>query len=96
MDQLHAQTRFDCGSGFAGPTTQQIPCSQAQMLGDQQPDADHVAHGFVAEQLPDGSFDTARISRFGATLCFGSLGINQLWFGVGKRNVEFFFEGRNR
>lgn len=95
MDQLQGQARFDFVRVLTGPSPQQVPGSQAQMLGDQQPDADKVAQDFVAEQLSDGPFDAARISRFGPAGFFGALGINQLWLGNGERNVEFFFEGRN-
>ena len=95
VDQLQGETRFDFGSVFTGPSPQQVPGSQAQMLGDQQPDADEVAQYLVAEQLSDCPFDAARISRFGPTGFFGALCVNQTWIGSGERNVEFFFEGRS-
>ena len=35
VNQLECETRFDTLAGLAGPPTEQIPGSQAQVLGDQ-------------------------------------------------------------
>ena len=96
MDQLQGQTRLDLGGVLAGPAQEQVPGSQAQVFGDQQPDAEQVAGDLITEQLPNRSLDAGGIGRFDPTGFFRALGVDQRWLWGGKWDVEFFFEGRSR
>lgn len=96
VDQLQGEARFDFGGVFAGPSAQQVPGAQAQMFGDEQPDADEIAQDLVAQQLSEGPLDASWVSGFRAPGLFGALGVNQPRLGGGERDMEFFFEDRSR
>jgi hypothetical protein len=76
MHQLQGQAGFHLSSGLAGPAAQQVPRSQSQVFGHQEPEADHVAGDFVGQQLPDAAFQAGRIGGFGLSPLFGAEGVN--------------------
>ena len=96
MHQLQGQTRFDLFGGRLGPAAQQVPGSQAQVLGHQQPDADLIAGDFVGQQLTDLPLQALRIGRLGALTLGSALGEQRGQRGLVIKRVEFFFAGRNR
>jgi hypothetical protein len=95
MNQLQRQTRLDAFGGEAAPGEQQIPGSQAEMFGNQQPQAQVGTADLVRQQLPDSTFQARRVTRFGADLQAGALGC-QLRFSLRSAAMQFFFEGRSR
>lgn len=94
MNQLHREARFDALGALAGPGAQKVPCSQAQMLGRQKPNADHRSRNLVGQKLPNASLDRGRIARLAATFSFGSLRLEQNGIIIRSKGIEFFFEGR--
>jgi hypothetical protein len=66
------------------------------VLGHQQPDPHLVAGDLVGQQLTDLPLQTLRVGRFGAPTLGGALGQNRQRRGLGIKDVEFFFAGRNR
>ena len=93
MDQLQREPRFNTGAVLARPTTKQIPSAQTQVLGKQQPKADHVAVNLVSQELAHTAFQAGRITRFRFGAFLGSLGLDR-WFRDRTTAVEFFFEGQ--
>ena len=93
MDQLQRQARLDPSPGLTAPTAKQIPRSQPQVLGNQQPKADQVAGDLVGQQLPHAAFQAGRIARLGAGAFLGPLGLD-LQFTLRAVLIEFFFEAR--
>ena len=91
MNQLQGQTGFDPRGRLAAPARQQVPGSQAEVLGDQHPQADHVAGDFVGQQLANASFQTSRIGGLDLDFLFGSVGINADQLSLGVILIEFFF-----
>jgi hypothetical protein len=82
--------------GPTGPGAEQIPGAQAQVLGQEQPDADLVAGDLVGQSLADLTFQAFGISRGRALFAAGALGLDKLGREGGVKGVEFFFAGRNR
>ena len=97
VDHLQGHSRLDSFGRLARPATQQVPGSQAQMFGQQQPDASQVSADLVRHELPYPALDAEGITRLG----FGTLAAG-VGFDGRKRlmarttPIEFFFEGRNR
>lgn len=92
MNQLEGQPRFDPRTGKAAPSLEQIPCSQAQMFGRQQPDSHHGPRDLVGQQLAYASLDAGGVRRFLALCSPCSLG---LYLGcIRAKAMEFFFEGQ--
>ncbi len=93
VHQLKCEARFDTLAGLAGPTTEQIPGSQAQVLGDQQPKADLVATDLIGQQLAHGALEAGGITGLGLGALTGSNRLDGR-FRVGTVTMEFFFVGR--
>ncbi len=93
VNQLKCEARFDTLAGLASPPAEQIPGSQAQMLGDQQPKADQVATDFIGQQLAHAALETGGITRFGLGAFFGPTSLDGR-FRVGTIAMKFFFAGR--
>ncbi len=93
VDQLQSQTRFDAFRASGGPAAYQVPGSQAEKFGDEQPQPGQVSHDLVGEQLPHASLDAFRVARYGLGAFLGDLCFDG---GLSIRSVaiEFFFEGR--
>lgn len=96
MHHLQGQARVHVLRWVPGPTAQQVPCPQAQMLGDQQPQPDHVARDLVGQQVADVAFDGGRVCGFRPHCLFGALAVNRDGVAVGSIFEEFFFAGRMR
>lgn len=96
MNQLQGQPGLDRGSGLSGPGAEQIPSAQAQMLRDQQPDANLIARDFVGQQLANGPFQAFGIGRFGALFAPSALSLSDGGRDLRIKEIEFFFGGRNR
>ena len=96
VDQVQAQTGFHPLGRLAAPAQQEVPGSQAQVLGEQQPDADLIAGDFIRQQLPHLPLQTGGVGGCGALLRYGSLHLDILGRMGRVKGVEFFFAGRNR
>jgi hypothetical protein len=55
VNQLQRQSRFDVLARPPGPTTEEIPRSQPQVLGHQQPQASQIAADLVGQHLPQAT-----------------------------------------
>ena len=78
------------------PGAKQIPGSQAQMLGCQEPDSDLVARNLVGQQLANFSLEAGRIARLKAFFTPGTLCLDLLECSSRATGVEFFFANRSR
>jgi hypothetical protein len=78
------------------PGAEQVPGAQAQMFGQEQPNADLIARDLVGQQLTDLSLQTFGVGGCGTLLFTGALSLNKLGRVGGIKGVEFFFAGRNR
>ena len=96
IDQVQRQARLDSVVRQAGPGAHQVPSAQAQVLGQQQPNADLIARNFVGQCLADLSFQAFRVGGQRALFFAGALGLNELGRVGGIKGVEFFSAGRNR
>jgi hypothetical protein len=94
VDDLERQSRSQLLG--LGPTAEQLPGSQAQMFGQQQPDANLIAGDAVGQQLTDAPLQGPRVGRFTALAFGGALGENGRAGRLGVKGVEFFFAGRSR
>ena len=63
VDQLHGETWFHSFRRLPGPAAQQVPGSEAKMLGDQQPDAGQVPADLVGQQLAHPTLDAERVAQ---------------------------------
>jgi hypothetical protein len=93
MHELQGETRLDAFGGLSGPALQQVPGSQTEMFGDQEPETDQVAADLVGQELTHAAFDAERIARLGPGACGGALGLER-WFGFRTVAIEFFFVSR--
>ena len=96
MDQLKGQARRHLRGGTLGPAAKQIPGAQAQMLRDQQPQAELIAGNLIGQQLAHLPLQAFGIGRFGALFAAGALGLDGSQWSLGIKGVEFFFAVRNR
>ena len=95
MDELKRQAGLDPRGGAPGPAEQQIPGAQAEVLGDEQPQAQGGAADLIGQELSDAALEAAGVARLGAALRAGALGLDG-GIRIGLAAIEFFFEGRNR
>jgi len=96
IDQVQGQTGLDPLGGQARPGAHEVPGAQAQVLGQQEPDADLIAGNFICQHLANLPLQALGI-RWQGTLFFASaLGLDKLGRVGGIKGVEFFFAGRNR
>ena len=79
----------------AGPRAHEVPRAQAQVLGQEKPDADLIARNFVGQHLADLPLQAFRIGGHRTLLFAGALGLDELGRVGGIKGVEFFFAGRN-
>lgn len=96
VDDLERQSRGQILGLGLGPTADQLPGSQAQMFGHQQPDADLIAGDAVGQQLTDPPLQALRVGRLTALPFGGALGEDGRAGRLGVKGVEFFFAGRSR
>jgi len=92
IDELQRQARFERFARSCRKALQQVPRAQAQVFGNQKPNAHQGSRNLVRKQLADTALDTGRAARFSAQFSFRALGLHAL--RVRLERVEFFFEGR--
>jgi hypothetical protein len=93
MHELQGEPRLDAFAGLSRPALQQVPGSQAEMFGDQEPETDQVAADLVGQELAQAAFDATRIARLGSDACGSALGLEK-GFGIRTVAIEFFFVSR--
>ena len=91
VDPLQGQAWLDGRPALACPGADQVPGAQTQMLGRQQPQADHGAADLVGQQLTHAPFDAGRVGRLGPLLPLRALGLDD--GALGPKPIEFFFAG---
>src|SRR5208283_2665276 len=96
MHQLECQTRFDPRRGLLRPPAEQIPCTQAKMFWDQQPQAHHGVANLVSQALSDAALDAERIAVDVPDQLTGDLCRDLFGHHARAEFVEFFFEARTR
>ncbi len=96
VDQLQSESRFDAGAGAPGPAAEQVPSAEAEMFGDEQPQADEIAAEAVGEGLANAGFDGGGVARAAPADIFGGMGFDGWDRSVRPEPKEFFFEGRSR
>jgi hypothetical protein len=88
-------SRFSYPGGDAfGPATQQIPGSQAQVFGYEQPEADQITGNLIGQELADAAFHAQVIELFPPILVDGSKGLHFHGGALGVELIEFFFAAR--
>ena len=92
VHQLQRQAREDRRAGLAGPAAEQVPHTQAQVLGDQEPGTHLVASDFLGQQLAHAPFQADRIGRFVARFLPGALGGQEQRLVIGAGGVKFFLQ----
>ena len=96
MDQLQRQTRFHPLARLARPGAEQVPRSQAEVFGNQQPEAGHVVVDLVGQALPYAALDAERIAVDGLRHVMADLRHDAIVASARPVFVEFFFEGHTR
>jgi len=91
VHKLHGHAGGKIGRGEPGPACQQIPGSQAQVFGSQQPEADQVARNLIRQHLADAAFDAEVIELFAPIFSQGSEGLQLDRWTLRVELVEFFF-----
>ena len=92
--ELQGQAGREVGGGRPSPTREQIPGSQAQVFGGQQPEADQVTGNLIRQELADAAFEAAGIELFPAILADGTKGLQFHGGTLGVELIEFFFAAR--
>lgn len=95
VDQLQRETGRKICWGRAGPLFQQVPCPEAQMFGDEQPEAHEVAGYLIGQQLTDAAFDAYGIGGFAAVFPPGPEGLQHDRRPERMELIEFFFGVRS-
>ena len=97
MHALQGQAWFHALTGLAGPSAQQVPRAQPQMLGHQQPHASQIAADLIGQHLPHAAFQVRGTARLGFGPLAAEAGVKRgLQLVSGTAGVEFFFVGRTR
>ena len=92
IDQLQRQPWLDVLPAPPRPATEEIPSTQAEQLGDEQPEADQVTGNFIGQALANAAFQALGIRRHRLDSDLAGLRDNRLRDGAVA--IEFFFEGR--
>jgi len=95
MDQLQGQAGFDAGARLPAPATEKIPGPQAQVFGDEEPEADQITGDAVSQSLADTVLQRRRITRTQTPSASRGVGIDR-GGGTGTALIEFFFADRIR
>ncbi len=93
VDQLQRQARLDTIGPLRGPRADQVPSTQPEQFGSQEPNASQVSHDLVGEKLAHAPFDALGVAGDGGRPGLGALRLKS-WLGVRAVTIEFFFEGR--
>jgi hypothetical protein len=96
VDQLQGKPGLDAFGALSGPTTEQVPGSQTQVLRDEEPQARRVVADLIGESLTNASFDASWVAVDRTHDRFGDLRGELLGLQTWTARVEFFFEGRSR
>jgi hypothetical protein len=96
IDPVEGQARLDSVGRQAGPGAHEVPGAQAQVLGQQEPDADLIARNLIGQDLADLPLQALGIGWQGTLFFASALGLNKLGRVGGIKCGEFFFAGRNR
>ncbi len=94
VHELQGQAGREVGGGGPSPAGEQIPGSQAQVCGRQQPEADEVAGNLIRQELTDAAFEAAGVELFPAILADGAEGLHFHEGTLGVERIEFFFAAR--
>ena len=93
VDQLQGKAGLYPLGGLARPAAQQVPGSQAEQLGSEQPQADGIVAHLVGQELTDAALKAAGIAGHHSRARLGHPGGQRLRL-AGTIPIEFFFEGR--
>jgi len=96
VEDLQGQARLDPGAGAVQPGAKHIERPQSQVLGHEQPDADHRPRDLVGQQLAHAALQVSRGGRLPARASAGALGRHFERLTGRPKRVEFFFGGRRR
>ena len=94
MHELQGEAGGKVGGGRPGPGGEQVPGSQAQVLGRQQPEADQIAGNLIRQELADAAFEAVGIDLFPPILAQGAKGLQFHGGTLGVELIEFFFAAR--
>jgi len=94
MSELQGQAGGEVGRGGSGPAAEQIPGTQAQVFGYEQPEADQITGDLIGQELADAAFDAEVVELFAAILADGSKGFQLHGGTLGVELIEFFFAVR--
>ena len=94
VHELQGQAGRKVGGGRPGPRREQVPGSQAQVFGRQQPEAHEVAGDFIGQELADAAFEAAGIEFFPAISAQGAKALQFHGGALGVERIEFFFAAR--
>ena len=93
MDQLQSQTRLNTLRWLGDPATDQIPGTQAEEFGCEQPQAEEIARDLVRQELAHAAFEAGGVAGDGLRASLGGLD-REGRLRVGTVAIEFFFAGR--
>ena len=99
LDHLHREPRFDVFARTARPAAQQIPGSESEMFGRQQPHSDKMTADLVRQELSHVAFHARRI-RAPSTSTQTRVASLERRFSVSgvshrPQSMKFFFEARS-
>ncbi len=95
MDELQCQPRLDGGPRLPTPATEEIPCSQTQVFGDKEPDADQVTTDAVGQGLANAIFDGSGVAGAQTPSASRGSGLNSR-NNAGTTFMQFFLAGQIR
>ncbi len=93
VNQLQGQPGLNPLGGLASPAAEQVPGSQAEQLGGQEPEADRTVADLIGQELTNLPLDAAGIAREHGRARLGGPSGNRLGL-AGTISIEFFFEDR--
>lgn len=97
MDHVQAHARGQERIGpFSQRGPQEVPGAQAQVLGQQEPNAQQQPADLIGQELADAALDAQSVGGLGANGFCGALGGQGRRGVLGVQSIQFFFEGRSR
>ncbi len=94
VNQLQSHAGGQARGRASSPACQQVPGSQAQVFGCQQPEPDQIARNLIGQQLADAALDAEAIEFFAPVFSESSMGLQLDDRALGMELIEFFFAAR--
>jgi hypothetical protein len=94
VNQLQSHAGGQIRGRRSSPVCQQIPGSQPQVFGRQQPEPNQITRDLIGQQLANAALDAESIELFAPVFSESSMGLQFDDRALGMELIEFFFAAR--